>query len=83
MKKRGLRSCDLADSLAATFFTSSVIGKGAAIFELARRRAEALKAKAIASRFCKMAISPETKSRSGTRGRPQSPRPTATGPMRP
>jgi phage terminase large subunit len=27
MKRRGLRSCDLADSLAATFYTSGVIGK--------------------------------------------------------
>ena len=46
MKKRHLRSCDLADSLAATFYTTGVIGKGAAIFELVRRQAEAQKAKA-------------------------------------
>ena len=46
MKKRHLRSCDLADSLGATFFTTGVIGKGAAIFELVRRQAEAQKAKA-------------------------------------
>ena len=46
MKKRRLRSCDLADSLAATFYTTGVIGKGAAIFELVRRQAEAQKAKA-------------------------------------
>src|SRR5258706_8683532 len=43
MKKRGLRSCDLADALAATFYTSGVIGAGAAIFELVRRQHEALK----------------------------------------
>ena len=43
MKKRHLRSCDLADSLAATFFTTGVIGKGAAIFEIVRRQAKARK----------------------------------------
>ena len=46
MKKRGLRSCDLADSLAATFYTSGVIGKGAAIYEIVKRQYEAMKAKA-------------------------------------
>lgn len=40
MKKRHLRSCDIADSLGTTFFSSGVIGPGAAIFELTRRRAE-------------------------------------------
>jgi len=48
MKKRGLRSCDLADSLATTFYTSGVLGKGAAIFELVRRQAEELKRRAAA-----------------------------------
>ena len=43
MKKRGLRSCDLADSLATTFYTSGVMGKGAAIFEIVRRQAEEIK----------------------------------------
>jgi hypothetical protein len=37
MKRRGLRSCDLADALAATFYTSGVLGSGAAIFEIMRR----------------------------------------------
>ena len=46
MKKRHLRSCDLADSLATTFYTTGVIGKGAALFELVRRQVEAQKAKA-------------------------------------
>ncbi len=41
MKARGLRSCDIADSLGTTFFSSGVIGPGAAIYELARRQAEA------------------------------------------
>jgi hypothetical protein len=40
MKKRHLRSCDLADSLACTFYASGVIGAGAAIFELMRREYE-------------------------------------------
>lgn len=43
MKKRGLRSCDLADALGTTFFSAGVIGPGAAIFELVRREAEALR----------------------------------------
>jgi len=42
MKKRGLRSCDLADALGATFYTTGVIGKGAAIFEIMRERYQAL-----------------------------------------
>jgi len=46
MKKRHLRSCDLADALGATFFTTGVVGRGAAIFEIVRRQAEALKARA-------------------------------------
>jgi len=37
MKRRGLRSCDLADALAATFYSSGVLGSGAAIFEIMRR----------------------------------------------
>ena len=41
MKARGLRSCDIADSLGTTFFSSGVIGPGAAIYELVRRQAEA------------------------------------------
>ena len=40
MKKRGLRSCDLADALATTFYSSGVIGKGAAIFEIMKRAYE-------------------------------------------
>ena len=44
MKKRHL---DLADSLGTTFYTAGVIGRGAVIFELVRRQAEAQKAKAI------------------------------------
>jgi phage terminase large subunit len=40
MKRRGLRSCDLADSLASTFYTSGVMGGGAAIFEIMRREYE-------------------------------------------
>jgi hypothetical protein len=40
MKKRHLRSCDLADALAATFYTSGVMGGGAAIFEIMRREYE-------------------------------------------
>ena len=43
MKKRGLRSCDLADALGTTFFSTGVIGPGAAIFEIVRRQAEALR----------------------------------------
>jgi hypothetical protein len=43
MKKRGLRSCDIADALGTTFFSTGVIGAGAAIFEIVRRQAEALK----------------------------------------
>ena len=43
MKKRGLRSCDLADSLAATFYPSGIMGKGAAIFEIMRREAEEIR----------------------------------------
>jgi hypothetical protein len=39
MKRRGLRSCDLADALGTTFFSSGVIGPGAAIFEIVRRQA--------------------------------------------
>jgi phage terminase large subunit len=46
MKRRGLRSCDLADSLACTFYSSGVLGKGAAIFEIMRRQYEAQEAKA-------------------------------------
>lgn len=38
MKKRGLRSCDMADSLGTTFFESGVIGNGAALFEIMRQR---------------------------------------------
>ena len=40
MKKRGLRSCDLADALGATFFTTGVMGPGAAIYEIMRRKYE-------------------------------------------
>jgi phage terminase large subunit len=40
MKVRGLRSPDIADSLGTTFFSGGVIGDGAALFELMRRRAE-------------------------------------------
>jgi hypothetical protein len=40
MKKRHLRSCDLADALATTFYASGVLGAGAAIFELMRREYE-------------------------------------------
>jgi hypothetical protein len=43
MKRRGLRSCDLADALGTTFFSAGVIGPGAAIFEIVRQQAEALK----------------------------------------
>jgi hypothetical protein len=43
MKKRGLRSCDLADGLGTTFFSAGVIGPGAALFEIVRRQAEAIK----------------------------------------
>ena len=43
MKRRGLRSCDLADALGTTFFSAGVIGPGAALFEIVRRQAEALK----------------------------------------
>ena len=46
MKRRGLRSCDLADSLCCTFFTSGVMAAGAAIYEIMRRQAEAMKVKA-------------------------------------
>ena len=46
MKRRGLRSCDLADSLAATFYTSGVIGKGAAIYEIMRQEYDRLRKKA-------------------------------------
>ena len=45
MKKRGLRSCDLADSLGTTFFSAGVIGPGAAIFEILRQQAAAIKLK--------------------------------------
>ena len=41
-KKGGLHSCDLADALGATFCTTGVIGKGAAIFEIMRERYQAL-----------------------------------------
>lgn len=40
MKKRHLRSCDIADALGTTFFSTGVIGPGAAIFELLRRKDE-------------------------------------------
>ena len=40
MKRRGLRSCDLADALATTFYASGVMGAGAATFELMRREYE-------------------------------------------
>lgn len=40
MKKRHIRSCDIADALGTTFFSSGVIGPGAAIYELVRRQAE-------------------------------------------
>lgn len=43
MKKRGLRSCDIADALGTTFFSTGVIGAGAAIFEIVRQKAEALR----------------------------------------
>jgi phage terminase large subunit len=43
MKRRGLRSCDLADALGTTFFSSGVIGPGAALFEIVRRQAEAIR----------------------------------------
>ena len=43
MKKRGLRSCDLADALGATFCTAGVMGKGSAIFEIMREKYEALR----------------------------------------
>jgi hypothetical protein len=43
MKRRGLRSCDLADALGATFYTSGVMGGGAAIYEIVRRQYEDLK----------------------------------------
>ena len=49
MKKRGLRSCDLADSLAATFYPSGIMGKGAAIYEIVRRQAEEVKRARMAS----------------------------------
>jgi hypothetical protein len=49
MKRRGLRSCDLADALGVTFYSSGVIGPGAALFEIVRRQAEAIKEKARAS----------------------------------
>jgi hypothetical protein len=40
MKRRGLRSCDLADALATTFYTSGIMGGGAALFEIVRREYE-------------------------------------------
>lgn len=43
MKKRKIRSCDLADALGTTFFDAGVIGPGAGIFELARQQAEAIR----------------------------------------
>jgi phage terminase large subunit len=46
MKKRGLRSPDLADALGTTFMGSGAVGEGAALFELARRAAEEAKKKA-------------------------------------
>jgi hypothetical protein len=46
MKKRHLRSCDLADALAATFYTSGIMGGGAAIFEIVRREYEKRKLEA-------------------------------------
>jgi phage terminase large subunit len=45
MKKRGLRSCDLADALGVTFMAAGVIGPGAALFEIVRQQAAAIKAK--------------------------------------
>jgi len=45
MKRRGLRSCDLADALGTTFFSAGVIGPGAALFEIVRQQAAALKKK--------------------------------------
>jgi hypothetical protein len=45
MKRRGLRSCDLADALGTTFFSAGVIGPGAALFEIVRQQAAAIKAK--------------------------------------
>ena len=38
------RTGDLADALGATFYTTGVIGKGAAIFEIMRERYQALRA---------------------------------------
>jgi hypothetical protein len=48
MKKRGLRSCDLADALGTTFMAAGVIGPGAALFEIVRQQAAALKQKQLA-----------------------------------
>lgn len=43
MKKRGLRSCDIADALGTTFLNTGVIGAGAAIYEIMRQQYEELK----------------------------------------
>ena len=43
MKRRGLRSCDLANSLAATFYTSGVLGAGAAIYVIMRQKYDRMK----------------------------------------